>query len=297
MDSKKTADAMIAASAGILSAAPKYDLLTAVKRLIKAKGRFHTEQNYADLVAAYDDFVLSASETIQANVPESAPAVQRPALSDAELLALAEPFDCYGIDGENGYFRSVDYARAVLAAAHPAPVTQPAQPVAADGWITAKVAHHLDMAQRRGFNDGWMACERGDDKAIAAAHNRVGNRADYEALFPADPARQSIAAQPVAPFAYADPLVAINFQSGAATKEWMWAKPDVGLVPLYLATPTPQDSRDALDAAEPTEEMLIAARNWSIKEYGIGVGNDAARGCWKAMYAAIASTATKEPQA
>ena len=39
----------------------------------------------------------------------------------------------------------------------------------------------------------------------------------------------------------------------------------------------------SVEAQEPTEEMLNAARDWSVKKYGIGIGNDAAIGCWKAM--------------
>lgn len=35
---------------------------------------------------------------------------------------------------------------------------------------------------------------------------------------------------------------------------------------------------------EPTDEMLIGARDWSIQRYGRGVGNDDATGCWHAMY-------------
>ena len=34
---------------------------------------------------------------------------------------------------------------------------------------------------------------------------------------------------------------------------------------------------------EPNETMLIAARDWSHKKYGKPIGNDAAKGCWKAM--------------
>ncbi|WP_225773232.1 hypothetical protein [Pseudomonas sp. Marseille-Q5115] len=37
---------------------------------------------------------------------------------------------------------------------------------------------------------------------------------------------------------------------------------------------------------EPTEAMLLAARDWSVKKYGQGVGNDGAKGCWQAMYEA-----------
>lgn len=34
---------------------------------------------------------------------------------------------------------------------------------------------------------------------------------------------------------------------------------------------------------EPTEDMLNAARDWSIKKNGMAVGNDQATGCWQAM--------------
>lgn len=37
---------------------------------------------------------------------------------------------------------------------------------------------------------------------------------------------------------------------------------------------------------EPTEEMLVAARDWSYRKYGKPIGNDAAIGCWQAMLAA-----------
>lgn len=34
----------------------------------------------------------------------------------------------------------------------------------------------------------------------------------------------------------------------------------------------------------PTEAMLNAARDWSVEKYRQGIGNDAATGCWQAMY-------------
>jgi len=37
---------------------------------------------------------------------------------------------------------------------------------------------------------------------------------------------------------------------------------------------------------EPTEAMLNAARDWSLEKYGVGVGNDGATGCYRAMIAA-----------
>ena len=35
--------------------------------------------------------------------------------------------------------------------------------------------------------------------------------------------------------------------------------------------------------ALPTDKMLEAARDWSIKKYGKAIGNDAAIGCWTVM--------------
>ena len=34
---------------------------------------------------------------------------------------------------------------------------------------------------------------------------------------------------------------------------------------------------------EPTPEMDNAARDWSVSKYGLGIGNDAAHGCYTAM--------------
>lgn len=55
----------------------------------------------------------------------------------------------------------------------------------------------------------------------------------------------------------------------------------------------------AADAAlaaleEPTEAMLCGARDWAVAKYGIGIGNDAADGCWRAMIGA-AKADTKTP--
>lgn len=41
---------------------------------------------------------------------------------------------------------------------------------------------------------------------------------------------------------------------------------------------------------EPTDEMLVAARDWSDAKYGKPIGNDAAIGCWNAMVAAAPRT-------
>ncbi|WP_375413057.1 hypothetical protein [uncultured Bradyrhizobium sp.] len=53
---------------------------------------------------------------------------------------------------------------------------------------------------------------------------------------------------------------------------------DVAALRRLAAKPTDEGVR------EPTEAMLNAARDWAVVEYGRGIGNDAARGCWQAMF-------------
>jgi hypothetical protein len=45
---------------------------------------------------------------------------------------------------------------------------------------------------------------------------------------------------------------------------------------------SPNPAPDAMRS--PTEAMLNAARDWSVAKYGRGIGNDAAIGCWQAMW-------------
>jgi len=50
--------------------------------------------------------------------------------------------------------------------------------------------------------------------------------------------------------------------------------------------PSPAEIDAAAKAYDekPTEAMLIAARDWSQVKYGKPIGNEAAAGCWKAMF-------------
>lgn len=68
----------------------------------------------------------------------------------------------------------------------------------------------------------------------------IARRAIEYARLSAAPVAPSGAQEPVG---YADPVAFLNFKiereqsrGGPYSKEWMWAKPDVGLVPLYTAT-------------------------------------------------------------
>lgn len=44
-----------------------------------------------------------------------------------------------------------------------------------------------------------------------------------------------------------------------------------------------------------TEAMHHAARDWSLKKYGQGIGRDASEGCWTAMLTAAAQETTDGP--
>jgi hypothetical protein len=70
----------------------------------------------------------------------------------------------------------------------------------------------------------------------------------------------------------------------------------LALIALARRAPTTVPDHSAREAANagalsriPTEAMLNAARDWSVKKYGIGVGNDGATGCWQAMYDATSA--------
>jgi hypothetical protein len=47
---------------------------------------------------------------------------------------------------------------------------------------------------------------------------------------------------------------------------------------------------------QPTEAMLNAARDWSVKKYGQGIGKDGAVGCWQAMLAASPAATSADAQ-
>jgi hypothetical protein len=58
------------------------------------------------------------------------------------------------------------------------------------------------------------------------------------------------------PVAYADPRALSNFEARSATREWMWARSDSGLIPLYAVQAIPDGWK--LVPEEPTYEMLEA---------------------------------------
>lgn len=62
----------------------------------------------------------------------------------------------------------------------------------------------------------------------------------------------SLTAEPVS---YADQQAFRNFKNEVATKEWMWAKPDAGLSPLFTKPPAPEQEQF-------TKEELDLFRQW-----------------------------------
>lgn len=87
----------------------------------------------------------------------------------------------------------------------------------------------------------WMRFDH-DQKAIFTRGKRSN---DSEPLYPHPTAYRMQAAQPQGkPVAYADPKAFENFGSlahlgGLYAKEWMWANPAPGLIPLYAEQPAP----------------------------------------------------------
>ncbi len=92
-----------------------------------------------------------------------------------------------------------------------------------------------------------------------------------------------------------DIVDALNWLEGCLKcKTWTWdgLQREAAENALARAREAAQCSAASAEAAtplEPTEAMLDAARDWSIKKYGRGIGNDAAIGCWKAMLLACPS--------
>lgn len=79
------------------------------------------------------------------------------------------------------------------------------------------------------------------------------------------------------PFAYADPQAYLNFQHGVANHEWMWSRPDSGLITLYalpslLAKP---EAREQVQSEE--HDLLMIARNTGLRGFMHGVNATDAR--------------------
>ena len=96
--------------------------------------------------------------------------------------------------------------------------------------------------------------------------------------------------------ALADRLETFAFRSSLRSSPW--SSRDAVLVREaveMLRSPIATLPQSAGEAIEPTEAMLVAARDWSYKKYGKPIGNDAATGCWKAMLAAAPPSPSGEP--
>lgn len=85
-------------------------------------------------------------------------------------------------------------------------------------------------------------------------------------------ARIALASLEAEPVAYADPQAFRNFQAGVASREWMWANPDAGLIPLHTAPPAPVyvPDEDLLHMAASAIEDLLSNKDRS----GAGVWTD-----------------------
>jgi len=80
-----------------------------------------------------------------------------------------------------------------------------------------------------------------------------------------------------------DECVAANPHRLQAAKIVEWIRNRAAALP---AQPAAVPAECVVVPREPTEAMLHAARDWSVKKYSQGIGHDAAIGCYRAMIAA-----------
>lgn len=84
-----------------------------------------------------------------------------------------------------------------------------------------------------------------------------------------------------------DPTTTSNNETVASVTKGILPAFDHIKDPEYRAVIAGCWARAAIRAMrEPTEAMLIAAREWSREKYGRPIGADAATGCWRAMWEA-----------
>jgi hypothetical protein len=90
---------------------------------------------------------------------------------------------------------------------------------------------------------------------------------DIEAIDRWNTRAQAKAAPQAEPVAYADPVAFQNFKSRLCTKEWMWAKPDAGLVPLFDIPPAPDHIPDPTKMVDAElVELLEASLTYCVGE-------------------------------
>lgn len=75
----------------------------------------------------------------------------------------------------------------------------------------------------------------------------------------------------------------VSFVYGGMSNDGTLTKDDIRAMLAKAQGTPPAPEGYVLVPREPTEAMLIAARDWSHHKYGKPIGNDAAQGCWAAM--------------
>lgn len=94
-------------------------------------------------------------------------------------------------------------------------------------------------------------------------------------------------------------IPAFNYpEAPIGSRDWVlyWA----GWLARSTAFKAPQQAEAVppgyvLVPVEPTEAMLLSARDWSATKYGKPIGDDAAKGCWGAMVAAAIAQQKGQP--
>lgn len=178
-------------------------------------------------VAAFDDGVNCATHAQAAVVP-----------SDSDIrkaVVSVQPEDFNGVAGVDFMSYDVALVRAYLAATLPAPV-QPIHDV-------KRAAFDYYEANKEDF------MLKGDHEIVQAVFAHLYTQLSSDVV--PDAAVQ---------VAYADPQAFKNFAAGTADKEWMWAKPDAGLVPMYIVSPAPVQVGDTRDTMRPNDSHTAAGQ-------------------------------------
>lgn len=100
----------------------------------------------------------------------------------------------------------------------------------------------------------------------------LGNGPEPTASEERELARIALASLEAEPVAYVDPFAFHNFSAYRAGetdnkrmgREWMWANPDAGLIPVYTAPPAPvsvPDEREAFNACNSDTDCHLAGRD------------------------------------
>lgn len=137
--------------------------------------------------------------------------------------------------------------------------------------------------------EGWMSINKdGTQKKTGPACDECGGSTESIERWNTRPCRTAQGLDPATIEACAKVCEDLRHEDySCETSEWSGGTFDCARAIRALKPGTAQTP-----SRVPTEAMLTAARDWSDKKYGKPIGNDAAIGCWQAMWDASPASST-----